>query len=124
MLPALQELYRLWIWRNNYTMTQYNKAIRDKIPQIIRDDGRSCNVRQLDDEQFLIELEKKLDEETSEYLQSRSLDELADILQVIYRILELRGSSKQELETIRLKKQDERGGFAENLFLVDTKQDF
>jgi len=98
----------------------YNKAIRDKIPEIIKSKGEHCIVRRLTDAEFLSELEKKLHEELAEYEQNKSPDELADILEVVYRIAELSGYSREKMETIRIKKVEERGGFEENLFLVGT----
>ena len=104
-------------------MTKYHKAIRDKIPEIIEKDGYTCNVETLSDEKFLVEIEKKLSEEVVEYQKDRKPDELADILEVIYRIAKLRGISKEELEKIRIKKLEERGGFEKNLFLIDTTKE-
>ncbi len=101
-------------------MIYYDKAIRDKIPEIIQKDGYSCNVKTLSNEEFLVEIEKKLSEEVTEYQNDKNPEELADILEVIYRIAKLRGISKEELENIRIKKSEERGGFEENLFLIDT----
>ena len=101
---------------------QYNKAIRDKIPEIIQKDGHSCNVKTLSDEKFLEHLEKKLSEEVVEYQNDKNSEELADILEVIYRIAQLKGVSKEELEKIRIKKSEERGGFEKNLFLMDTSK--
>ena len=103
-------------------MTKYHKAIRDKIPEIIQKDGYSCNVKTLSDEKFLVEIEKKLSEEVTEYQNDKNPEELADILEVIYRIAKLRGISKEELEKIRLDKVEKRGAFEENLFLVDTSK--
>ena len=99
---------------------EYNKAIRDKIPEIIQKDGYTCNVKTLSDEEFLAELEKKLSEEVTEYQNNKNPEELADILEVIYSIAKLKGVSKEELEKIRSKKEKERGGFEKNLFLIDT----
>ena len=101
---------------------QYNKAIRDKIPEIIQKDGHSCNVKTLSDEKFLEHLEKKLSEEVAEYQNDKNSEELADILEVIYRIAQLKGVSKEELEKIRIKKSEERGSFEKNLFLIDTNK--
>ena len=101
---------------------QYDKAIRDKIPEIIQKDGYSCNVETLSDEEFLEQLEKKLSEEVEEYQNDKNPEELADILEVIYRIAQLKGVSKEELEKIRIKKSEERGGFEKNLFLMDTNK--
>jgi len=101
-------------------MIGYNKAIRDKIPEIIRQSGKECNVKMLSDSEFLEKLEEKLREEVSEYQENKSLEEIADILEVIDRILEIKGITKQKLEDIRIMKKDERGGFSKNLFLIDS----
>ena len=103
-------------------MTKYHKAIRDKIPEIIKKDGYSCNVNTLSDEEFLVEIEKKLSEEVAEYQNDKNPEELADIIEVIYRIAEIRGVSKEELEKIRIKKVEKRGSFKNNLFLIDTSK--
>ena len=101
-------------------MLDHNKAVRDKIPEIIQNDSHTCNVKTLSDEDFLVELEKKLSEEITEYQNDKNPEELADILEVIYRIAGLKGLSKDELEKIRIKKVEERGSFDKNLFLIDT----
>ena len=99
---------------------KYDKAIRDKIPEIIKESGSTCNIKTLSDDEFLLEIEKKLSEEVTEYQEQKNPEELADILEVIYRIAQLRGISKEQLEGIRIKKVQERGGFEKNLFLIDT----
>ena len=99
----------------------HNKAIRDKIPEIIAESGNTCNVKKLSDSEFLVFLEKKLEEETKEYQQSKSVEELADILEVIYRISQLNGTSAERLEEIRQEKIQKRGAFEKNLFLIDTE---
>lgn len=101
-------------------MTENNsKAVRDFIPEVLKLSGKECIVRELSDSSFLPELEKKLEEELKEYLESKEIEELADLLEVIYRIAELRGSSKAELETIRQRKKQEKGGFEKNLLLLN-----
>ena len=103
-------------------MATYNKAVRDKIPEIIRGSGRNCNARKLPDPEFLLKLEEKLSEELREYMESKSVEELADMLEVIYRISELRGTAKEQLDEIKRKKSEERGGFRDNLFLADAEK--
>ena len=103
-------------------MTLYNKAIRDKIPEIIAESGKKCNTKQLDDESFLAEIEKKLIEEVNEYTESKNVEELADLLEVIYRISELRGINSDELDEIRKDKAEKRGKFDSNLFLIDAEK--
>ena len=101
---------------------EYHKAIRDKIPEIIEKDGYTCNIKTLSDEEFLVQIEKKLSEEVEEFQNDKNPEELADILEVIYRIAQLRGISKEKLEEIRINKVEKRGAFEKNLFLVDTSK--
>lgn len=96
-----------------------HKAVRDRIPEILRSSGKNCAIKELSDTDFLIELESKLEEELAEYLESKEVEELADILEVIYRIAELRGFPREDLESLRLKKRQERGGFEKNLLLLN-----
>ena len=101
-------------------MTVYNKAIRDKIPEIIEQTGGSCNVKTLSDDEFLLELDKKLSEELEEYNQSKSVEELADLVEVVQRIVKLRGTSLEEFEKIKSEKVEKRGAFEKNLFLIKS----
>jgi predicted house-cleaning noncanonical NTP pyrophosphatase (MazG superfamily) len=104
-------------------MKKFNKVIRDKIPEIIQKDGQTCNIQILSDQKFMVEIEKKLFEEVTEYQNDKNPEELSDILEVIYRIAQLRGISKEELEKIRIKKLQNKGGFEKNLFLIDTSEE-
>ena len=101
---------------------KYNKVVRDKIPEIIAESGKKSNIKQLDDTSFLAELEKKLIEEVNEYSESKDVEELADLLEVIYRISELRGVNSDELDEIRRNKAEKRGKFDSNLFLIDAEK--
>lgn len=102
---------------------EYNKAIRDKIPEIIKQSGHNAEIRKMTDDEFLAKIEKKLNEEVDEYQKDKDSSELVDIIEVIYRIAELRGISKEKLEEIRLKKVQEKDAFKENLFLIETNND-
>ncbi len=99
-------------------MTVYNKLIRDKIPQIIESNGEIPNVRILSDEEYVLHLEKKLDEEVGEYHQDKNAEELADILEVVYALAESIGCSRKELLDIYQRKHDARGGFSMRYFLL------
>ena len=100
---------------------KYNKVVRDKIPEIIEESGKKYSLKQLDDTSFLAELKKKLIEEINEYSESKDVEELADLLEVIYRISELRGVNSDELDKIRKDKAEKRGKFDSNLFLIDSE---
>jgi predicted house-cleaning noncanonical NTP pyrophosphatase (MazG superfamily) len=98
---------------------KYNKAVRDKIPEIITKTGKKCKFVTLPDDKFLIQMEKKLSEEVSEFLENKSENELVDIIEVVRRIAELRGITQTELEKIREDKNIERGAFSKNYFLLE-----
>lgn len=100
----------------------YHKLVRDKIPEIIEQAGNSCRVKVLSEEDYLKHLDAKLDEETAEYQQSNSLEELADVLEVVYAIAEARGSSVEELEAIRSIKAANRGRFKKRILLEDVTE--
>ena len=104
-------------------LQKYNKAVRDKIPEIIRSRGKQCTTKTVDDPTFLRYLEYKLLEELEEYLESKKPGELADLLEVILRIAELKGLSREDLESLRARKADERGGFANNQILLTVEGD-
>ncbi len=92
------------------------KLVRDKIPQIIIADGRTPIVRTLSDEEYLSELDRKLNEEVAEYQADKSLEEMADILEVLLAICEARGHSVDELMEVRDKKREKRGGFRDKVY--------
>ncbi|MDD3978276.1 phosphoribosyl-ATP pyrophosphohydrolase [Methanomicrobium antiquum] len=78
---------------------------------------------ELEDSAFLSQIEFKLIEELEEYLESKEPKELADLIEVIYRVAELRGVSQEELEIIRQNKAAERGVFMKNLVLVSVEEE-
>ena len=99
-------------------MIEYQKLVRDKIPQIIRNAGDLPITRVLDDEEYLTCLENKLDEEVAEFHKDNNTEELADILEVVYALAEANGYSREELNRLCAEKRAERGGFHDRIFLV------
>ena len=94
-----------------------NKLVRDKIPGIIGEKGEFPNFRLLDEKEFLEALNDKLAEEVAEYMESRNLEELADVFQVICSISEIIGGGQRELEYVRDEKAVEKGRFDMHVFL-------
>lgn len=101
---------------------KYDKLIRDKIPEIIKNAGKTCQTRHLEEDDYRRYLREKLKEEVDEFLVHRNIEELADILEVVYTLGEELGSSKEELEAVRMKKREERGGFLKRLLLVEVRE--
>lgn len=84
-------------------MKEYNKLIRDRIPEIIEAAEKKCIVEVMSEEEYLEALDCKLEEELAEYQTDKSLEELADLLEVIYAVVRVRGYSIDELERVRKK---------------------
>ena len=102
----------------------YNKLVRDKIPEIIEESGKTCKTEILSNEEYLQMLDKKLDEEIAEYHQEQNIEELADLLEVLYATAKARGYSIEELDHVRVEKQKARGGFDKKILLksVENKE--
>ncbi len=98
-------------------MNIYNKLVRDRIPEIIAATGQHCRTRILDEEEYLQMLDAKLTEELAEYHADGSVEELADLLEVIYAAAQARGYSREQLEAIRQSKAENRGGFRDRILL-------
>jgi len=98
-------------------MKIYNKLVRDKIPEIISSNTGVATTRILDNTEYLQELNKKLLEELQEYLADNNIEELADIVEVIYAILDYKKTSIEEFEQIRKSKANKRGAFSKKIFL-------
>ncbi len=92
------------------------KLVRDKIPQIIKEDGKIPITRLLNNEEYINELDIKLNEEVQEYQVEKSIEEMADVLEVLFAICEARGYTIDELMKVRNEKKDKRGAFREKIY--------
>lgn len=104
------------------TTRVYNKLVRDRIPEIIESDGRKCTTEILSDDRWLQMLDAKLDEELAEYQESKSLEELADLLEVMRAVVKARGWSWEQLEQVRQEKAARRGGFEKKILLKEVRE--
>ena len=98
----------------------YNKLVRDKIPEIIESDGKKCVTEALSHEQYIAALDRKLDEELAEYNSEPCVEELADLLEVVYAVAAARGYGVEKLEQVRAEKAERRGGFEKRLLLKEV----
>ena len=72
---------------------------------------------------YLAMLDTKLDEELAEYHKDQNHEELADLLEVIRAVAVARGYTLEQLEAVRAKKAEERGGFKEKILLKNVISD-
>ena len=101
---------------------KYHKLVRDRIPEIIAADGKICTTEILSDADYLKMVDAKLDEELSEYHQDQNLEELADLLEVLYAAALARGYTLEELERVRAEKARKRGKFEKKLLLTEVRE--
>lgn len=99
----------------------YNKLVRDLIPEIIENSGKKCSIEILEGEEYIKAIDAKLDEELAEYHNDQNIEELADLLELIYAAARARGYSVEELESVRAKKAHERGGFDNSILLKEVE---
>ena len=100
-------------------MENYNKLVRDKIPEILDGKGVRYEKRIASNEEYKEELIKKLGEETEEFLKAGVLEELADVIEVIEALKKL--PDYENVEELRKKKLEERGGFDQKIILKGEK---
>lgn len=98
----------------------YSKLVRDKIPEIIESSGKTCTTEILSSEDYLRMLDAKLDEELAEYHKDQNIEELADLMEVVYAAAVARGYTLEQLEEIRLEKAKKRGTFTNRILLKEV----
>ena len=98
-------------------MKIYNKLVRDNIPQIIEQSGKTCKTRVLSNDEYIAQLNAKLHEELAEYLQSGDVEELADIVEVARALAVAKGVTIAQFDTIRAQKALKNGAFTQKLFV-------
>ncbi|MDI6505522.1 nucleoside triphosphate pyrophosphohydrolase [Bacillus wiedmannii] len=105
-------------------MPTYNKLIRNKIPQIIKANGKTPTTRILNEDEYIKEICRKTQEELTEYIEAKTtsdkLEELSDLLELINALAEYEGATLEEINNIRKKKAKERGGFSNRVFLIEV----
>jgi len=100
--------------------TVHNKLVRDKIPEIIEASGKTCITEVLSKDAYMQALDEKLSEELAEYQQSKSLEELADLLEVMGAVVRARGYTWDDLTRVRKEKRAQRGAFEQRVFLKEV----
>lgn len=99
---------------------KYNKLVRDLIPDIIREKGEVPVIEILDEDKFYVALRSKLIEEANEFAAKPSLEELADVMEVVDALLGMHGWTRDELLAAQEKKRGERGAFMKRILLVEA----
>ena len=105
------------------SIIRHDKLVRDRIPEIIEASGKTCVTRPLSDGEYVAALDRKLTEELAEYHADGSMEELADLLEVMMAVAKARGHDFSEVEAIRRDKAERRGGFEQRIWLESVHTD-
>jgi predicted house-cleaning noncanonical NTP pyrophosphatase (MazG superfamily) len=98
------------------------KLVRDKIPEIIRAKGGTPKTKVVsDDNEYWGLLKQKLLEEVKEFLKEENIEELADVLEVVHAICSFKGWDLKDVEKLRIKKREKRGGFEKRIVLIESE---
>lgn len=107
-------------------MKTYRKLVRDNIPDIITSNGEKPIVRTLDEDEYKKELLKKLVEESKETLESinnkdKLIKEIGDVQEVISSVIKAFELSSDDIDELRIKRKEKRGGFEKRIFLESVE---
>lgn len=101
--------------------TEYHKLVRDRIPELIERDGKSYEVRVLDEASYRDALRKKVVEEAGEIAEAPESDlpkEIADLYEVLDGLINAYGLSTEDIRELQAKRRQDRGGFDGRLELL------
>lgn len=104
----------------------YNKLIRDRILEIIKEAGEKPCSRILNKKEYLREIKKKILEEAKELVKAKNkkgvVSEIIDIQELIDTLISEIGLTKLQIQKQQKVKNKKRGGFKKRLFLIKTEK--
>jgi len=104
-------------------MKTYNKLVRDKILKILKKSGVGYKYHiAKDDAEFLEKLYEKLQEEILEFREKPSVEEFADILQVLEAIAKFNDFDLNKIKEVKANKLYNKGGFNSRIILEETNK--
>jgi predicted house-cleaning noncanonical NTP pyrophosphatase (MazG superfamily) len=99
----------------------YNKLVRDNMPQLIKESGRECRHRIMNDREYFDALLDKVVEEIEEYRISGNEDELADVYEVLDCLVQFKEYEPMHIDYLRLIRKEARGSYRDKVLLIDVE---
>lgn len=97
---------------------EYNRLVRDKVPELIQSSGRTCQSRILSDAEVLLALQDKLLEKADNFAKHPSEDEISDLFELMDAIVDKFGYEQMHIDYLRMKNRELKGGYTKNTYLI------
>lgn len=99
----------------------YNKLVRDRIPELIRESGRQYTSRVLQDEEYYQALINKVIEEMEDYRKSGDEEELADVYEALDCLMRFKNYEPLHMDYLKLMRREARGSFVDRILLEEVE---
>lgn len=102
--------------------TEYDKLVRDRIPEVIRENGGTPVTHTVGGDEYRERLREKLVEEATEFREEPSVEELGDVLDVLAAVRAAATFDEDDLQAKRRAKLADRGGFEDGVVLERVEE--
>ena len=101
----------------------YNQLVKDNVPKILKEKGSKPHIRTLNDNEYISELEISLDEYVARYTETGGMNELADIMELVYAIAKFKGYDQTKFNALVADRKKKYGGYDNRTYLLNVDEE-